>query len=444
MAARFLFMKNYILFIILSCMSAFTSKAAHIVLSDSLIGSKAYPATVHHFQISVPDSYTGSEPAALYLGLDGILCDAPAVIDSLMRSGDMPLAIGVYLQPGVVADSEGTVLRYNRSNEFDATDSRFADFLASELFPYISTLSTPDGRPIRLSDDPEKRCIFGLSSGGIAAFTAAWHRPDLFGKVFSGCGTFVPMRGGNELQAIVRKHESKPLRIFLQDGYEDTWNPLFGSWYEANRMLASALEFAGYDCAFDWAEGGHSVRRATEIFPNVMRWIWRTDSAVAPTSNNFLRPLLESSGDWQLLHSVPDNVVFSESYAVYPDSTLCVLTEPSTNYLTQCLLGKEGNKYACQRFYWLHSYDNSDAGVSSMAFDSVGNLWVVTKAGIQICDQNGRVRGILSVPRDACNSKLSISDGIVYLQTHDGRYYSRKLNVVPARPGIRPSSQGQG
>lgn len=425
-------------------MCAFTSKASHIVLGDSLVGSKLYPGTVHHFQISVPDSYTGSEPAALYLGLDGILCNAPEVIDSLMQSAEMPLTIGVYLQPGMVKDSDGTVLRYNRSNEFDATDGRFAEFLASELLPYISTLTTPDGRAIRLNDDPKKRCIFGLSSGGIAAFVAAWHRPDLFGKVFSGCGTFVPMRGGNELQAVVRKHEPKPIRVFLQDGFEDSWNPLFGSWYEANRMLASALEFAGYDCAFDWAEGGHSVRRATEIFPEVMRWIWRPDTVASPTSNNLLKPMLDSAGEWQAIQAVSNKVAFADAKAVYPDSTLCVFPEPSTNYLTQCLLDKEGNPYAGQRFYWLHSYDNSDAGVSSMAFDSDGNLWVVTKAGIQICDQNGRVRGILSLPRGADNAKISIVEGEVYLLTPSGQYYSRKLNVEPPRPGVRPRSQGQG
>ncbi len=435
---------KYFLFVLALVSSVFGVEARYIMMSDSLVGSELYPATVHHFQISVPDSYTGERPAAMYLGLDGILCNAPEVIDSLMQCGEMPVTVCIYLQPGVVKDCSGRVLRYNRSNEFDATDDRFARFIDMELLPYIERLRTSDGRHIRFSPDASERCIFGLSSGGIAAFCAAWHRPDLFGKVFSGCGTFVPMRGGNELQAIVRKHEPKCLRVFLQDGFEDTWNPLFGSWYEANRMLASALEFAGYDCSFDWAEGGHSVRRATEIFPEVMRWLWREEAESRGTSNNLLAPLLESSGEWKRLPEVPDTVRFAEASAVYPDGTFCVEVEDSTNYLTQCLIDESGCRYACQRFYWLHSYDNSDAGVSSMAFDAAGNLWVVTKAGIQICDQNGRVRGILAMPAKSRGARLAIAQGMVYILTPDGECYRRRLNTGPAVAGITPPSQGQG
>ena len=33
--------------------------------------------------------------------------------------------------------------------------------------------------------DPKKRMIVGISSGGNAAFTAAWHHPHLWGKVLS-------------------------------------------------------------------------------------------------------------------------------------------------------------------------------------------------------------------------------------------------------------------
>jgi len=437
-------MKKFFLLVFTLVSAVFGAEARYIMMADSLVGSKLYPATVHHFQISVPDGYTGEHPAAMYLGLDGILCNAPEVIDSLVQCGEMPLTIGIYLQPGVVKDCSGMVLRYNRSNEFDATDDRFARFIDTELLPYIERLTTPDGRQIRFSPDATDRCIFGLSSGGIAAFCAAWHRPDLFGKVFSGCGTFVPMRGGDELQAIVRKHEPKRLRVFLQDGFEDSWNPLFGSWYEANRMLASALEFAGYDCSFDWAEGGHSVRRATEIFPEVMRWMWREETEPRATSNDLLAPLLESSDEWERLPEAPDSVRFAEASAVYPDSILCVEVEDSTNFLKQCLLDKSGRKYACQRFYWLHSYDNSDAGVSSMAFDAAGNLWVVTKAGIQICDQNGRVRGILAMPSVSRGAKLAIAQGLVYILTPDGECYRRRLNTAPAVAGTTPPSQGQG
>ena len=252
-----------------------SAAAGHVLIDGVLDKSIFYSGTTHTFQVYVPDQYDGKRPAALYVGLDGVLCHAPEVMDSLIAARKMPVTIGVFLQPGVVKASDGTVLRYNRCYEFDSTSDDFACFLEEEVLPAVEQMKTPRGKPINLSRRPGDRMIFGLSSGGIAAFNAAWHRPDLFGKVFTGVGTFVAMRGGNDLQALVRKTEPLPLRIFIQDGTADAWNPLFGHWYEGNQMMASALEFAGYDVMTDWSDSGHNVNRATEIFSRVMQWMWR-------------------------------------------------------------------------------------------------------------------------------------------------------------------------
>lgn len=414
--------------------------AGHIQVADTLNGSEIYPATVHSYIITVPDGYDGTTPAALYVGLDGILCNAPAVLDSLMADGTLPPTVGVFLQPGFVP-GETTAIRYNRSNEFDATDGRFASFLETELLPAVDGRTLDDGRTIHLTADPSRRMIFGLSSGGIAAFNAAWHRPELFGKVYSGCGTFVPMRGGNELEAIVRKHEPKPLKIFLQDGYTDSWNPIFGSWYEHNRMLASALQFAGYDCAFDWAEGGHSVVRTSAIFPDVMRWMWGPDST-GTTGNGLLAKILVPDAGW-VACAAPACPVPTGS-AVYPDSTMRVDAVPASNWLNQTLIGADGEPYATQRFYWLHSYDNDPVGASGMAFDGDGYLWVATRDGLQVLDQNGRVRAIIALPRDidGTAAAVTVGDGGVTVVGPDGRAYSRRFNIAAPTPGVRPRSQG--
>ncbi len=255
-----------LLFILILAVAALTARAGYVLIDGTLEKSEIYPGTVHTFQVYIPDKYDGKRPAALYVGLDGVLCNAPQVMDSLFAAGKMPCTIGVFLQPGVIKAKDGTVLRYNRCYEFDNTTEVFARFLETELLPAVEQMTTKKGKPIRLSRQPQDRMIFGLSSGGIAAFNAAWHRPDMFGKVFTGVGTFVAMRGGNDLQALVRKTEPLPLRIFIQDGSNDVWNPLFGHWYEGNQMLASALQFAGYDVQMDWSDGGHNVKRSTEIF----------------------------------------------------------------------------------------------------------------------------------------------------------------------------------
>lgn len=424
-----------------------------VIFEGKLDGSKYYPGTVHTFRISVPDGYKAGEEACLYLGLDGILCDAPHVIDSLIVARAMPMTIGVYLQPGLVYDRDGNVVRYNRSNEFDATDTLFSEFIEKELLPAVKNTDIPGIGKIRLKSGGENAMIFGLSSGGIAAFVAAWHRPDLFGRVFSGCGTFVPFRGGNDLQAIVRKHEPKPLRICLQDGYDDAWNPLFGSWFEANAMLGTALEFAGYDSWFDWGEGVHSVRRASEIFPEVMKRMWQDypDKIKAgQTKNNFLAPLLEEAGGWEpdsLCASLPQRLfVDGLPAAIYPDGRLMAVAMPGSNYIGQRISDGKGGWIDDQRFYWLHTYDNSRLPVWDMVFDGNGMLWVMTGAGLQVCDQNGRVRGILGYPRgfNPEDGRIVIKENLVILADCNGKAISRRLNVMEALNGIAPKSQGQG
>ena len=423
-----------------------TLTAGHTLIDGTLDRSDIYPGTVHTFQVYVPDKYDGKRPAALYIGLDGVLCRAPEVMDSLITAGKMPCAIGVFLQPGLIRDAEGTVLRYNRCYEFDSTTGLFASFLESEVLPAVEQMTTPRGKPIRLSRRPQDRIIFGLSSGGIAAFNAAWHRPDLFGKVFTGVGTFVAMRGGNDLQALVRKTEPLPLRIYVQDGSNDAWNPLFGHWYEGNQMLASALQFAGYDVQCDWSDGGHNVKRATEIFAQVMEWMWHDwpDALVTrETQNDFLKDILSSDDKgWEKVGNGTEGKPVKR--IIYPDLTnIAIIPNEPGNTVWQYLL--QDGKPACgEPFYWLHNDDSRPLDIQTITFDGNGNLWAVTNLGIQVCDQNGRVRAILRLPQDiAPATEINISAGYVWIHTPTADW-RRRFNVTAPILGIRPDSQGQG
>lgn len=419
---------------------------AYTLLRGSIDDSAIFPGTVHTYAISIPEGYTGNEPACLFLAMDGITCNAPARLDSLIADGDIPITIGVYLQPGVVYGSDGEVIRYNRSNEFDATDDRFAAFLETELLPAVARRQLDDGRPVLISDNPSDRCIFGLSSGGIASLNAAWQRPDLFGRVYSGCGTFVPMRGGHDLEAIIRKHEPKPLRIFIQDGYSDTWNPTFGSWYEHNVLVGSALQFAGYDCAFDWTEGGHSFARTNAIFRDMMKWLWSNPVEVGTTANNTLAPILEGCPTGWTPGGAVDVDASMGTMIPYPDNRLAAVREISDGHIDQCVID-DGNPVFRQRFYWPHSYNNNDIALGGMAFDSKGLLWAVTDSGIQIFDHNGRVRGIIELPLEikkehtAADYGIRIDDGKVTL-SNSRQSFSRPFHVSAPEPGATPQSQG--
>ena len=74
---------------------------------------------------------------------------------------------------------------------------------------------------LKLSTSGNDRCIAGGSSGGIAAFNAAWERPDAFSRVYANSGSFVAFRGGHEFPTLVRKFEAKPIRAYLTTGMRD-------------------------------------------------------------------------------------------------------------------------------------------------------------------------------------------------------------------------------
>ena len=272
------------------------------VMKFTIRDSERYPGTEREVLVYVPQQYDGTKPACLLVCMDGILYDATTVMDNLIASGEMPVPIGVFVNPGVVYDEDGVVVRYNRCKEFDSTDDTFAQFIEHEVLAIVEGMTTASGKRILLSQDANDRAITGASSGGIAAFSVAWNRPDKYSRVYTTVGTFVAMRGGHEYPAIVRKTEPKPLRIYMQDGWYDVWNPIFGEWFEYNLLMESAFNFAGYEVFHKWDRGNHSIKYGTLAFPDAMRWLWKGYPARVQkgwSNNGMLQEILLENEDWQ-------------------------------------------------------------------------------------------------------------------------------------------------
>jgi gluconolactonase len=275
------------------------------ILKLSFDKSKVFPGTTRDYWIYVPAQYKPEKPACVYIGQDGIRYEAPTVFDNLIQKKEMPVVIGVFVMPGVVktADASTALDRFNRSYEYDGLGDSYARFLLDELLPEVETKKTSDGRPIRLSHDGNDRAIGGGSSGAIAAFTAAWEKPDAFSRVFSSIGTYVDLRGGMRYPGLIRKYEPKPIRIFMQDGSNDL-NIYGGDWWMANQTMERALTFAGYEVQHAWGDGGHTGKQATAIFPDAMRWLWKDwpkRVSQGPTGNATLKDILIPGEGWQLV-----------------------------------------------------------------------------------------------------------------------------------------------
>ncbi len=235
--------------------------------------STVYPGTSRKFWIHVPSQYRQDEPASLMVFQDGRLYLDPdgevrggIVLDNLIHNGDIPVTIGVFVDPGIFA---GSAQPKNRNNEYDAFDDRYVEFLLTEIIPQVTARYS-------ISEDPDAWGICGGSSGGNCAFTAAWVRSDRFRRVIGFLSSFAQMPGGNPYPQLISGTPGKPLRIFLQAGHRDLqWNEPDRNWLSSNLHVAAALAEAGYDFRLTLGDGGHSPNHGGVLLPDALRWLWR-------------------------------------------------------------------------------------------------------------------------------------------------------------------------
>ncbi len=303
--------------------------------------SQIYPGTVRDYSVYVPAQYDGSQPAALMVFQDGEnylnpngASKATIVFDNLIHSKEMPVTIGVFINPGIVpAAGNNAQPRFNRSLEYDDFSDKYARFLIEELLPEVQ-------KQYKISARPDDRGICGASSGAIAAFTAAWHRPDSFRRVYSMIGTYVGLRGGDEISTLIRKTEPKPLRVFLQDGSNDN-NIYCGDWWMANQMMERSLSFAGYEVNHLWGDGAHSHQHGGAIFADAMRWLWKDASTPVRTHYDLCKgkakDWLIADEDWQL---ISQGHVFTEGPVCGPEGDVYFTDIPRSQIIRISADGK--------------------------------------------------------------------------------------------------------
>jgi enterochelin esterase-like enzyme len=238
--------------------------------------SKIYANTKRAYYVYVPAQYNANSAAALMVFQDGgayVKEDGdfrvPIVFDNLIHQKQMPVTIGLFVDPGYwsnAAPPENPFRAQNRSYEYDDVSDQYATFLIDELIAELK-------KTYNISNDAKMHAIAGLSSGGICAFSAAWFRPDYFHKVLSHIGSFTDIRGGHIYPALIRKSGKKDIKVFLQDGSKDL-NNNYGDWWLANLQMESSLKFRGYDYKFVSGTGGHSGKHGGSILPESLRWLW--------------------------------------------------------------------------------------------------------------------------------------------------------------------------
>ena len=120
-----------------------------------------------------PAQYDPDRPAAVMVFQDGQgflnpkgAFHVPAVFDNLIDAGEMPVTIGVFINPGNRGIPEPGQRRLNhRSIEHDSPNGDYARFLETEILSEV-------GQHYALSGDPEMRAICGNSS--VAFVPSRW------------------------------------------------------------------------------------------------------------------------------------------------------------------------------------------------------------------------------------------------------------------------------
>lgn len=444
-----------------------------------------FPGTQREYQIYLPAGFDKTKPAAFMVFQDGVIYQAPVVFDNLIAKKAIPPLVGIFIKPGVVpAANDKALPRFNRSYEYDSVSSTYSQFLIEEFLPAIEKK-----HGIQLSTDPNHAAISGNSSGGICAFMVAWHRPDRFRRVFTGVGTYVGIHGADQLPVLVRKFEPKPLRVFLQSGTGDN-NLYCGDWWMANQMMERSLTWAGYDVNHAWGEGGHNAKHASQIFPEVLRWLWRdwqTNNEVkanAKGESKWKGYEVVGEGEWQGVPALGGALWLGKksSGEVIPSGERNTLTvrhdglhvdkvegkamsnlmvgaaawSPDQTLLYVATVGKrifslnvdsKGHATNVQAFMEIDCGDDWMINASGLCVDTNGWLYVATSLGIQVCDQAGRVNFIIPTPKqplDVCFggkdlSELFIACGdMIYKRktTAHGIVSGQMAPITPPKPKL--------
>jgi len=144
--------------------------------------------------VYVPAAYQDGTKAPILVIHDGPgqLNLVRNALDNLTISKDpnrkLPAFIAIAVQNG---GNDGK--NSERGLEYDTMSDRLARFINDEVLPAVlNNAEIKAAYPkLALTDNPWGRAVMGCSSGGAAALSMGWFRPDLFRRLIAYSGTFV-------------------------------------------------------------------------------------------------------------------------------------------------------------------------------------------------------------------------------------------------------------
>jgi predicted alpha/beta superfamily hydrolase len=232
--------------------------------------------------VYVPQQYVAGTEAPFIVGGDGPDQLLFTVLDNLIAQKRVPVMIAISIGNGS-GDAQGS----QRGLEYDTMSGLYAEFVEKEVLPRVEK-----DYKVKLTKDPNRRATMGCSSGAAAAFSMAWYHNDLYHRVLSYSGTYVNQQwpwnpetpGGawDYHSRLIPNSPSKPIRIWMQVGDRDLFNPNvmrdeMHDWVVANEHMAKAFADKHYHYQFVFARNaGHcdgAVKQQT--LAGALEYVWR-------------------------------------------------------------------------------------------------------------------------------------------------------------------------
>jgi len=259
-------------------LTTFTMSSADSKIYPGLRGPYTRNVTVY-----VPRQYAPGTLAPFIVAQDGKSWTPRLrpILDNMIHDRRLPVMVAIMIDNGG-GDGKGS----ERGLEYDTVSAAYATFVETEVLPRVEAEAH-----VALTHDPDGRATMGGSSGGAAAFTMAWFRPDLYHRVLTYSGTYVnqqspvdpayPHGAWEYHEHLIPQSEPRPLRVWLEVGENDNGfrSPEAGlhNWVLANLAMARVLAARRYHYRFELARAARHVdkRVVFQTLPGALLWLWR-------------------------------------------------------------------------------------------------------------------------------------------------------------------------
>lgn len=437
------------------------------IIHEGDFKSEKYKNAVFHYFVHIPEGAKGKTDLGLLVNHDGLNTKEAYALEQLAKTGEAPWCITVGIVAGDLFPTiEDGHYRNLRMSTYDVFSADYPDFVVEELLPYV--IQKYD---LKISPSADMHLVSGGSSGGVSSWNVAWHREDYFKRVYMSSPSFLSMGKGDEMISLIRKFETKAIRVVTEYSEHEP-NDYFGSSFCVADAAERALKFAGYDVKSAYYPGESHCSRNQDVDSAIERmkflWAnWKTEPITVKKLSPRMEQVITLDSKWsESSDAFPEKtaaistgkftakgeyiaeetkVVFVDengnrsvvadsfeqitSLAISSDKWRLYIGDKKRGCVYAATIEKDGSLSGVYLHGTLHlRTDFKHPGAFDLCVDQDDRVYVATEIGIQTIRSYGLIDVILSNPTKQTPEKIAIgNDGYLYVNV-SRKVYRRKLN----------------